>query len=426
MRRRSEAWRPELAASTDSRQPAGRDRPPRGIAHVITESEPFGGAQRNTLLSLEGLKREGYEVELICGPGGRLVGAARAIGVAVHEILDLVREVAPLHDLRAFLALFRLMRARNYEVVHTHSTKAGLLGRVAAWCAGVPIVVHTFHGVPFRMQRDTRTFAYSAVERLAALVTHRVVCVGEAFRQELAGWGVAPPHKLVTIYSGIDFSSCRPRRPAAELKRDLGLERAWPVIGSVGRLTQQKAQYDLIDAVALLASRYPRIVLLLVGEGPLRARLERQIRERDLAPRVRLLGERDDIADLLGVFDVFAMSSLWEGVGRALTEAMYARLPVVATAVDGVVELILDDETGLLVPPRSPATLAAAIERLVSEPERATRLGANARAKAAELMDGRSMVAALVALYEELRPSLRPGRSRPSDAAASRVEPGTR
>lgn len=372
------------------------------IAHVITESGPFGGSQRNTLLTLKGLVRDGYKTELICGPGGRLIPETEALGVPVHVLPDLVRQVDPRKDSRALLELYRLFRARHYSIVHTHATKAGFLGRLAAWWAGVPGIVHTFHSVPFEMNGNLGSRFYIALERLIGKVTHSLVCVGDVLRQQLAVWQVAPAEKLVTIYSGIEFTRYVAEHTPAETKHQVGLEDAWPIVGSIGRLCDQKAQHYLVEAVALLRAQYPRLRLVLVGEGGLRPLLERRIRELDLSTHVLLLGERDDIADLLNIFDVYAMSSLWEGVGRALTEAMYWKLPVVATPVNGVIELILHEETGLLVPPRDPRALAAAISRLVADPQLALQLGISAHHKVSELMDGQRMITAIEDLYERL------------------------
>jgi glycosyltransferase involved in cell wall biosynthesis len=372
------------------------------VAHAITESQPFGGAQRNTLLTLQGLLHRGYRVALVCGPGGRLVTEARSAGVQVHVLDDLVREFDPVRDLRALLQLHRLFRAGNYDIVHTHSAKAGLLGRVAAWLAGIPVVVHTIHGFPFEMTRDWRAHLYAGVERLVGAVTDRVICVGENLRQQAAALRIAPHRKLVTVYSGIDFDMYRPRCRPSDTRRALGLEAASPIVGSVGYLVEAKAQHYLLEAVALLRAKYPRIMLLLCGEGPLRPCLERRIEDLGVGAHVRLLGERDDIADLLGVFDVYAMSSRREGVGRALSEAMYRGLPVVTTAVDGVGELVVHDETGLLVPPHDPPALATAIERLVSDGERARRLGAAARLKVRQLMGVERMIEHLTTLYQAL------------------------
>lgn len=373
------------------------------VAHVITESAPFGGAQRNTLLTLAGLAAAGYPTRLVCGPGGPLIDRARALGVEVDVVPHLVRAVDPARDLRALVALWRCFRGGRDAIVHTHSFKAGVLGRVAARLAGVPLIVHTFHGVPFEIRRDLRSGVFLALERWVGRWTDRLVCVGRLVADEVTAWRLVPPARVVTIHSGIDFQACVPGRHQGEVRRALGIEDAWPVVVSVGRLSPQKAPEDLLEAIARLVRRYPLMCLLLLGDGELRPRLATQIHQRGLEGHVRLLGERSDVADILHASDLYAMASRWEGVGRALTEAMVCGLPVVATAVNGVPELVRHGETGLLVPPRDPAALAAAIARLADNAALARRLGASARRTARELMDGRRMVAAIIDLYEGLR-----------------------
>jgi glycosyltransferase involved in cell wall biosynthesis len=375
------------------------------IAHVITESLPFGGAQRNTLLTLEGLTGDGYQTELICGPGGPLIDCAAKIGVPVHVIENLIRPVAPKKDFAALVCLYRLFRARKYHIVHTHSTKAGFLGRLAASWAGVPVIIHTVHGVPFEIDGSRRARFYISLERLVGSRTHGVICVGEFLRQGVAAWNIVPDEKLFTVYSGIDFSSYVPRYSTFETKQQHGLSEAWPIVGCIGRLSEQKAQRYLVEAVALLKDKYPHIKLILIGEGEFRPFLEEQVHRLALSSNISLLGEYENIADLLDIFDVYAMSSQWEGVGRALTEAMYWGLPVIATPVNGVKELIHHERTGLLVPTRAPTALAAAIDRLVSDSTLAKQLGANARQKALELMDGRRMVLAIEEIYRTLSQS---------------------
>jgi glycosyltransferase involved in cell wall biosynthesis len=378
------------------------------IAHVITESIPFGGAQRNTLLTLKGLVRDGYPVELVCGPGGPLIREAEALGVRAHVIDELMRPVELVKDCRALLKLYELFRSRKYGLVHTHSTKAGLLGRLAAWLAGVPSIVHTIHGVPFEMNGNYKSRCYINAERLMGMVTHCVICVGDVLRQEVASWKMVPREKLCTIYSGIDLGEYAPQLSAAQMKQELKLENAWPIVGCIGRLSEQKAQHYLVDAIAHLTAKYPRIKLILVGEGELRSQLDRQVCAKSLSSHVLLLGERGDIADLLNIFDVYAMSSLWEGVGRALTEAMYSGLPIVAIPVNGVKELIQHEVTGLLTPPRDSHALATSIGRLVADTNLARHLGANAHRMAEELMGGERMIKAIEEVYENLARSKAP------------------
>jgi glycosyltransferase involved in cell wall biosynthesis len=373
------------------------------VVHVITESVPFGGAQRNTLLTVERLVRSGWSVELVCGaPGGRLVEAAARAGAMTHVIPELVRTTAPWTDVHCLARLVRLFRSRRYDVVHTHSTKAGLLGRLAARAVRAPVVIHTFHGFPFVIDASLRSRVFVQVERLVGALTDGSICVAEALRREVESWRIPGHQKLVTIYSGIDLGACRPRREPADVRRELGIDPDVPIVGTVGHLRDAKSQEHLLEAAAILRREHPRLQLLVVGEGERRGFLEQRIRELSLEGTARLLGERNDVADLLGVFDVFAMCSLWEGVGRALTEAMARGLPVVVTPVYGVKELVHDGETGLTVPPRDPAALAAAIGRLLADRALADALGARARSLVEERMSAETMMKEIEALYREL------------------------
>lgn len=372
------------------------------VAHVITESNPFGGAQRNTLLTIDGLVRGGHQVDLLCGAGGELIERAAESGADVTVLPDLVRRTQPLRDLSTLRALQRIFRARRYDVVHTHSTKAGWLGRVAAKAARVPIIVHTVHGFPFPIDGRLRSRVLTAIEGWVARGTDCSICVADALRREVATWTAPPRPRVVTIYSGIDFAGLASQASPEAVRSALGLGDSWPVVGTVGHLRDAKAHEVLIDAVAIVRQRHPRLRLLIVGEGERRAVLTAHVRAAGLCENVRLLGERHDVADLLGAFDVYAMSSLWEGVGRAMTEAMYRGLPVVATAVNGVPELVVHGETGLTVPVRDPRALAAAIERLVDDPALAKRLGGAARRRVEERMSGTAMVAAIETLYQEI------------------------
>ena len=382
------------------------------VAHVITESNPFGGAQRNTLLTLEGLRLRGWEPELVCGAGGELAHRARKAGVRVHEIDDLVRKTDLFRDARCFRRLLRIFRERGYAVVHTHSTKAGILGRLAANVAGAPAVVHTVHGFPFPLDGSLRARAFVAVERLVAHTSDATVCVGETLRAEVLRWRLPERQRVVTIWSGIDLDGYDSARSPDEKRRELALGEARPIIGSIGHLRDAKAQHHLIDAITILRERHPGVVLLLVGEGERRAALEARIASLGLESAVRLLGERSDVGDLLGLFDVFAMSSEWEGVGRALTEAMLRGLPVAVTNVNGVRDLVSDGETGLTVPPSDPRALAEAIDRLVGDRALACRLGRAACDRVRRTMGAPAMIAAIDDLYRDLLAAPVPRRSR--------------
>ena len=389
------------------------------ILHIITESN-LGGAQRNTLLTVRGLARQGHDVHLACGPYGpgdatALIREARAFGVTVWTIPELIRPIRPKQDIAAALAITRLLRREKYDVVHTHSTKAGMIGRVVAWLCRVPVIVHTFHGVPFDTRRENwKTRMCFVAERFFCLFCHKLVSVGEVLRGELIEHRVARPAKLVTVHSGVDFSSLDPCKDAQPVRRALGLPDDAKVVGFVGRLAEQKAPDVLVQAFALVKARVPAAHLLMVGEGPLHDQLQDMIRELGLDGKgrtqgsplrcVHLLGERRDVPDLLAAMHVFALPSRWEGVGRALTEAMYMKRPVVTTGVNGVPELVQDRATGLIIRGDDPADAADKITELLCNRPLADALGQAGHERVRTLMSAEAMVDETIRLYQEFAP----------------------
>ncbi|NQT18594.1 MAG: glycosyltransferase family 4 protein [Planctomycetes bacterium] len=385
------------------------------VLHVITESN-LGGAQRNTLLSLQGIVRHGGEAHLACGPHGpgdetALIREAEKAGATVWKVKSLVRRPAPIRDLAALLALMRIMARHEYDIVHTHSFKAGLLGRLAAGLLGAPVVVHTFHGVPFDTRSDNwKTRLCFFLERLQCRLCDKLVSVGEVLRRELIANNVAKPEKIVTVRSGVDFSLFDDIAGDRAVREELGVPAGAPIVGFVGRLAEQKAPEVLLHAFIIVKRRAPGAHLVFIGEGPGRDHLIKATTP-DLQHCVHLLGERHDVPRLLAAMDVFALPSRWEGVGRALTEAMYAKLPVVCTGVNGVPELVEDGVTGLISRPDDPADLAEKILALINDPARAAAIAQAGHEKVKALMASEAMVLALHELYRELvsASSLPPG-----------------
>lgn len=374
------------------------------VAHVITRLI-VGGAQENTLASVVEHRRRGrFASDLILGPTlgpeGSLVSEARTCGVEPRLVASLRRQVNPLMDAIALLSLVRVFRRGQYDVVHTHSSKAGILARLAARIASVPVVVHTVHGWGFNdRQRPLVRNAYVSLERWCARFTDALITVTPRDAERGLSIGIGQPGLYTTIRSGIDivrFGASRQRREA--VRAELGLAKGDRVVISVMRLTPQKAPLDLIDAVARLVRDVPDARVVIVGDGPLRNAVETRRRELGLGERLILTGIRRDVPELLSAADVLALSSLWEGLPRVIPQAMAAGLPVVATAIDGSAEAMVHGETGILVPPRDPAALGAALAALLCDPERARAMGEAGRARVVEF-DMYRMVDAIEALY---------------------------
>jgi glycosyltransferase involved in cell wall biosynthesis len=393
------------------------------VLHVITRMVR-GGAQENTLASVVGISSRGWQSTLATGPAlgpeGSLEPECVAAGVRLLCVPELVREVSLPRDLRALRRLTSLFRRERPQVVHTHTSKAGILGRIAARRARVPVVVHTSHGHVFHSYHGRfQTRLFVRAERACAGMADRLIALTETELREHLEVGVGRPEQWRTVHSGIDFSPLQvcPRLRDA-VRAELGLPRDAVVLGSVGRLVPIKGQRYLIDALARLAPAYPHLHLLLVGDGPCRSELVAQakchrlkvVESPDTGARpgearmaaIHLLGLRHDVPRLLTAMDLFVLPSLNEGMGRVLVEAMAMELPCVASRVSGIPDVVDDGDTGVLVRPRDPNALAAAVAALLEHPERAREMGRRGRRKVVPEFSVERMVDKLEVLYREL------------------------
>jgi glycosyltransferase involved in cell wall biosynthesis len=402
------AERPITRPSTERGSPPDTPAPVPGrqkVCHIITRLI-VGGAQENTILSCALLDPTRYETFLVTGPEtgpeGELHSEARRLRVRVIVVPSLVREVSFLKDARTLLALWRLLRAERPDVVHTHSSKAGVLGRTAAWLARVPVIVHTVHGWGFHdhMSKMARR-SYVWIERLMAHVTRRLIVVSRRDRDRGLELGIGSSSHYVMIRSGVDLSAFRTHpRDRAAIRAALAIPPAASVVGSVTRLSAQKDPDTLLRAAALVARKQPDVYFVVVGDGPLRPDLERLTDRLGLRDRIRFTGIYRDIPAVMSAFDVFVLTSLWEGLPRVVPEAIAAGLPIVASSVDNLAE-ILEEGTGLLVPPGAVQPLADGILRLLADPELAQTLVEKARGRVEEF-DLSVMISRLDELYRHL------------------------
>jgi len=374
------------------------------IAHVITRLD-LGGAQQNTLYSCAHHDRERFEVALVAGSGGLLDDEARGLdGVDVRLVPWLRHEISPWDDTAAVVRLARLFGDLGVDLVHTHSSKAGILARAAARIAGVPRVVHTVHGWSFN---DTQPAfvqgLYAALERWAARGTDRIVTVSTLNVDKGLALGIGERAQYRVIHSGIDLAEFRRPRGAGEaVRRELGIAPGQRLVGTVACLKPQKAPLDFVRAAALAHRADPTLRFAIAGDGELRAEVESEIRAHGMQGAVRLLGWRRDVPEILAALDLFVLTSRFEGLPRVVLQAMAAGVPVVATAVDGTPEVVHDGETGLLVPPADPQEAAVAILRMVRERALAERCAAEAGRRLSGEFDSRRMVRDLDDLYAEL------------------------
>ncbi len=390
-----------------------RGSKPYKVIHMITRLDSGGSAQ-NTLLTALGHDRSRFDPLVVAGETGRWddQGGAKATeenrvrlreaGVRCHVLPTLTREVNPTKDLRTLWWLLMFLRRERPVIVHTHTSKAGVLGRLAARLTGTPVVVHTPHGhVYYGHFGRFVSWLVLQSERLLARWTSQMIALTESERDEHLSCGVGRADRFAVVPSGIDLErfrrvaggiGCRPEGFNCPLDA--------VVVGSVGWLTPVKGHRFLVEAVARLKPSQPRLHTVIVASGGLRAELERLACDRGVKDSVLFLGERKDVPHCLAAMDIFVLPSLNEGMGRALIEAMAAGRPVIATRVGGVPAIVEDRRTGLLVPPGDAAALAAAIDELLRRPEWAKELGTAAQQSIGERFGIRAMVQAVDAVYE--------------------------
>ena len=378
------------------------------VATVITRLE--GGAGQLALRGALIMDPAAHEMTIITGRGDPvLLDRAAAAGLEVLIEPALRAPIAPCSDLGALVRLRGLFTRRPFDIVHTHTAKAGMLGRLAAHGAGVPRLVHTYHGFPFHeFQALPRRQAYVRIERGLGRITDLALCVGTGVAVEAVRRRLISPERIRTI--GVVADGPAPPRDGpdraahgglpgsarARARTALGLPAGATVVGAVGRLTYQKAPGDFVAALRELGR--PDVTGVWVGDGELAGQVAAQARE---TPAVRLVlaGQRGNVPELLPAFDVFLLSSRYEGLPTAVVEAMMCGVPVVATAVNAVGDVVVPGETGLLVPPGHPALMADAVRFFLDSPEAAVRMAAAAQARLGKRFGEPALRQALMAAY---------------------------
>jgi len=380
------------------------------IVHVITRLI-IGGAQENTILTCEDLQKTfGDQVLLLAGPGlgpeGSLVDDARGRGVRLVLIPSLRRAIHPWRDPQSYSALKHELRAFQPDVVHTHSGKAGLFGRLAAWSLGVDAVVHTVHGAPFhKYQNWPARRLFRTCERFAARRCHHLVSVADAMTDQLVAAHVASREKFTTVYSGMEVEPfLEADRHRQETREKFGFEPHHVVVGKVARLFHLKGHADVIAAAAQCVKRQPNLRFLLVGDGILRKPFEREIAAANMQNYFRFAGlvRPDRVPAMIGAMDIVVHASYREGLARVLPQALIAGKPVVSYDVDGAREVVIDNETGCLLRPGDVDGMVRALDRLASDAELRARLGKAGRERFTEPFRHEHMTERLRAIYRDI------------------------
>ena len=378
------------------------------IMHISTRLI-LGGSQENTVLSCEGQADDGHAVSLvfgpIYGPEGSLLDRARAHGgIECIETPHLIRPLQPLRDLLCRRDLRRLIRDWKPDVVHTHSSKAGILGRLAAWKERVPCVVHTIHGLAFHpYQAKWRNAIYIVSERLAAKRCHRIICVADAMHDQALAAGIGTREQYVTVYSGMEVDRfLQPAWSRDSVRAELKLDEGDFVIGTISRLAELKGHDDLLDAIGPLMRERSNVKMLWVGDGWWRPRLLRRVSEMGLRDQVLTTGlvPPDEIPKYHQAMDVVAHMSYREGLPRVVTQALLSGLPVIAYDVDGTREVCIDGETGRLLEPGDIGALAEAARGMIEHPHERAEMGRRGRELCRQRFAASTMVRQLEEIYE--------------------------
>ncbi len=387
----------------------------RKVVHIITRLDQ-GGSARNTMLTVLGHDRTQFEPVVVTGQAdmwnaqGGLTATIENLmilekeSIRYHMIPSLVRQISPKADLTALWKLIVLLRQEQPYIVHTHTSKAGVLGRLAARITGVPKIVHTPHGHVFYGHFGSiSSWIFLQIERALAWITDELIALTSAEKTEHLERAIGYADRFAVIPSGIDIDRFKQARTAGKVMPDwFNCPADATVIGSVGWLTEIKGHRFLVDAVAQLKPEHPHLHLVVLGSGDQHEELLRQASKAGISQTVHLVGRRDDVEIALAGMDCFVLPSLNEGMGRALVEAMAAGLPVIAGRVGGVPALIEDEKNGLLVPAGDSLALAAALRRILSDPIWARSLGQNAMQSIGTGYGVPAMVRAIESIYREV------------------------
>ncbi len=379
------------------------------VIHVITRLV-VGGAQENTIATVLGLReKSGVNVSLISGPTagaeGSLESAFKNLPGLFTVLPELVRPVRPLKDFRALKKLEHFFREQKPDIVHTHSGKAGVLGRLAAKRAGVPVIIHTIHGPSFGNFQDAASnFIFRAAEKRAARATTHFIVVADAMKTQYLADSIGRPQQYTKIFSGFPLAPFLSAKNDLELRKTLGIAPGDFVVGKIARLFKLKGHDDLFAVAPELVRRNPQIKFLLVGDGEWRGRFEQLAKSSGLGKHFIFTGlvPPSEVPKYVGIMDALVHLSLREGLPRALPQALAAGKPVVAYDCDGAREVCVENETGFLVPPGHHTYLAFKLSRLSREKLLCERLGKRGQQFVREHFAVEKMVDSIYDLYLKL------------------------
>jgi glycosyltransferase involved in cell wall biosynthesis len=346
-----------------------------------------------------------FEVLLITGPippsRNDLTPLAHQMNIPIQMVPNLINHIDPLVNFKAITDLRRIMVAGDFDVVHTHSSVAGVVGRLAAYFARVPVIIHHVHGWGLHEKMSTISrILYLNLERLCARFTNQLIVVSKTDIQKGLEYRIANEEKYALIYNGIDQERFEQTVDEQQIRVELGLKPESDLVGMVGRLDEQKNPLDFVRAAAIVSASYDNVQFVFIGDGPLKNDSEKLIRELGLQDNFFLLGYRDDVTRIMPVLKITALSSLWEGLPIVFLEALCAGKPIVANNVDGAKEIVIDGETGYLVTPGDPSEMAEKILALLNDDSLCYDMGGIAKNRS-EYYSVERMVSEIEQLYKD-------------------------
>lgn len=369
-----------------------------------------GGADENTLFTIEGLNKEKYEIDLITGEefDKDILNKVKNHAFDIIQIKGLKWKLNFLHDPIVLLKLIKLLKKKHYDIVHTHTTKAGILGRIAAYISGVPVIVHGLHGSTFQaFNSGLLNWLLFLFERLTGRFTDSYISVSKVLSEKYVERGIGKKENYHTVYSGMELTKFYHARDVIsyqEKYEELGINTGDFLIGNVARLESRKGHKFLLDAFKNVIKKQKdgHLKLLIIGEGNKREYLENYVKELNLGEKVIFTGYRKDVEELMAVMDIFVLTSLREGLPRVLVQAAAVGMPSVAFNVDGVSEIIKDNYNGFLVEAKDLGQLENRIVKYMNNKELVLLHGRNGREFIENKWSIKGMVDRIDKIYQDL------------------------
>lgn len=375
------------------------------ILHIITRFMRSGGAERNTYFTIKGLAaKQKYEIDLVIGGESEII--PKDLGIKIIRLNSLKRDIHPVSEIKALYQLYKLIKEGKYHLVHTHQSKAGMLGRLAAKLAGTPIIVHTLHGPFFSPSFPSiLRWIFILLEKFSARYTDWFISVGENLRDYYLKAGIGKPEKYSVIRSGMNLEKFRQATKLSEekikeIKKSLGLNSQAPIVGMVASLELRKGYEDAIQVAQELIKRYPKVKFLFVGSGSFRSKLEKKVKDLGLEHSIIFTGYREDIEKIMMTFDVLVSTSPREGLSQILVQGAILGKPMVSFNVLGAREMIKGN--GFIVPIRDTKAMAQKLDYLLSDLKRAKMMGEKGKNLVNEDWEIETMVKKINQLYQDL------------------------